>query len=102
MNGLLASELDIATDIPPDQFASIQKRADLEVVGGAVQNIRSLVFDQTDAILKDARVRRAMSLALDRKLIVQSLWEDRLPIPNRLPAAELRRRLHPRISLPCL
>ncbi|SFQ31383.1 peptide/nickel transport system substrate-binding protein [Bradyrhizobium sp. Ghvi] len=82
VNGLLANELDIATDIPPDQFAGIQKRPDLEVVGGAVQNIRSLVFDQTDPVLKDARVRRAMSLALDRKLIVQSLWEDRLPIPN--------------------
>ncbi|MCK1494787.1 oligopeptide ABC transporter substrate-binding protein [Bradyrhizobium sp. 180] len=82
VNGLLASELDIATDIPPDQFAGIQKRADLEIVGGAVQNIRSLALDQTDPILKDARVRRAMSLALDRKLIVQSLWENRVPIPN--------------------
>lgn len=45
MNGLLASELDIATDIPPDQFAGIQERADLEVAGGVVQNIRSLALD---------------------------------------------------------
>ncbi|WGS25979.1 ABC transporter substrate-binding protein [Bradyrhizobium sp. ISRA464] len=82
VNGLLASEVDIVTDIPPDQFDGIQKRTDLEVVGGAVQNIRSLVLDQTDPVLKDVRVRRAMSLALDRRLIVESLWENRLPIPN--------------------
>ncbi|WP_439410325.1 ABC transporter substrate-binding protein [Bradyrhizobium sp. DASA03030] len=82
VNGLLAGELDIITDIPPDQFEGIKKRADLEVVGGAVQNIRSLVLDQTDPVLKDVRVRRAISLALDRRLIVESLWENRLPIPN--------------------
>ncbi|MDA9523402.1 oligopeptide ABC transpoter oligopeptide-binding protein [Bradyrhizobium sp. CCBAU 11434] len=82
VNGLLAGELDIVTDIPPDQFEGIQKRADLEVVGGPVQNIRSLVLDQTDPVLKDVRVRRAISLALDRRLIVESLWENRLPIPN--------------------
>ncbi|WP_245319860.1 ABC transporter substrate-binding protein [Bradyrhizobium sp. LMTR 3] len=82
VNGLLAGELDLITDIPPDQFAGIHKRPDLEVLGGAVQNIRSLVLDQSDPVLKDARIRRAMSLALDRKLIVESLWENRLPIPN--------------------
>lgn len=82
VNGLLAGELDLVTDIPPDQFGGIQKHPDLEVAGGAVQNIRSLVLDQTDPVLKDARIRRAMSLALDRKLIVESLWENRLPIPN--------------------
>lgn len=82
VNGLLAGELDLVTDIPPDQFAGIQKRQDLEVVGGAVQNIRSLAIDQTDPVLKDVRIRRAMSLALDRKQIVESLWDNRLPIPN--------------------
>lgn len=81
-NGLLAGELDVVTDIPPDQFADVQKRPDLEIVGGPVQNIRTLVLDQSDPVLKTPRIRRAMSLALDRKLIVESLWENKLPIPN--------------------
>lgn len=82
VNGLLASELDLITDIPPDQFERIEKRADLQVSGGPVQNIRSLVLDQNDPVLKDVRIRRAMSLALDRKLLIESLWANRLPIPN--------------------
>jgi len=82
MNGLLAGELDLITDVPPDQFAAINKRSDLEVSGGPVQNIRSLVFDKTEPVLKNPLIRRAMSLAIDRKLLIESLWDNLLPIPN--------------------
>ncbi|MBZ9603003.1 ABC transporter substrate-binding protein [Phyllobacterium chamaecytisi] len=82
VNGLLAGELDLVTDIPPDQFADVRKRAELEITGGPVQNIRTLVLDKTDPILKDPRIRRAMSLAIDRKLLVETLWDNALPIPN--------------------
>lgn len=82
VNALKAGELDLVTDIPPDQFAEIKSAPDLEVAGGPVQNIRSIVFDTNDTILKDARIRRAMSLAIDRKLLVESLWDNVLPVPN--------------------
>jgi peptide/nickel transport system substrate-binding protein len=82
MNGLLAGELDIATDIPPDQFAEIRKRPELEVAGGAVQNVRFLAIDSETPGLTDPRARRALSLALDRKLFIESLWENRVPVPN--------------------
>lgn len=82
MNGLLAGELDLITDVPPDQFAGIQGRPDLEVAGGAVQNIRTLTVDKTDPVLADPRIRRALSLAIDRKLFVEALWDNRVPVPN--------------------
>lgn len=82
MNGLLAGELDIVTDIPPDQFTTIQGRQDLEVAGGAVQNVRYLGIDQQTPGLTDPRARRALSLALDRKLFVETLWDNRVPVPN--------------------
>lgn len=82
MNGLIAGELDIITDVPPDQFADIGKRATLEVVGASVQNIRELIIDTTDPVLKDTRVRRALSLAIDRKLFIEALWDNRVPVPN--------------------
>jgi peptide/nickel transport system substrate-binding protein len=80
--GLFAGDLHVVTDVPPDQFAVVARRPELAIVGGDVQNIRLLMFDCTDPVLRDARVRRAMSLALDRRLIVDSLWDGRISIPN--------------------
>ncbi|QRM32792.1 ABC transporter substrate-binding protein [Microvirga sp. VF16] len=82
MNALMAGEVDFATDISPDMFAEIEKHPQLEVAGGAVQNIRYLAVDKTSPVLAKVGIRRALSLALDRKAFVQALWQDRLPIPN--------------------
>ncbi|RAZ72911.1 ABC transporter substrate-binding protein [Mesorhizobium atlanticum] len=82
VNGLLAGELDIITDVPPDQFGDIAARPELEIAGGAVQNVRYLAIDQTAPIFKDPRLRRALSVAIDRKLFVEALWENRVPVPN--------------------
>jgi peptide/nickel transport system substrate-binding protein len=82
MNGLLAGEFDIITDVAPDRFAEIERRPNLEVAGGAVQNLRFLVIDATTPALRDPRVRRALSLALDRRLLIDALWAGRLPVPN--------------------
>ncbi|MFC7397919.1 ABC transporter substrate-binding protein [Chelatococcus sp. GCM10030263] len=82
MNALLAGEVDIITDVPPDQFPDIARHTDLEVSGGAVQNIRFLCIDQTAPIFRDPRLRRALSLAIDRKLFVEALWDNRVPVPN--------------------
>lgn len=82
INGLLAGDLDLITDVPPDQFSSISGRPDLHVVGGAIPNVRYLAIDTTDPVLRDVRIRRALSLAIDRVLITRSLWEGRVSVPN--------------------
>lgn len=82
MNALIAGEVDFITDIASDMFAEIEKNSGLEVAGGPVQNIRYLAIDKTGPVLGKVGVRRALSLALDRKALVQALWQDRLPIPN--------------------
>lgn len=82
MNALAAGEVDIITDISPDMFPQIENHPDLEVAGGTVANIRALVIDETDPVLGKVGVRRALSLAIDRKALVQALWGDRLTIPN--------------------
>lgn len=82
VNALMAREVDIITDLPPDQFTEVARRSELEVAGGAVQNIRFLAIDQTGPVLKDPRIRRALSLALDRKLFIEALWQNKVPVPN--------------------
>ncbi len=80
--GLETGRYQIITDLPPDQLDRIAARPELEVAGGAIANNRVLVFDQNHPVLRDARVRRALSLAIDRKLIVETLWGGRVGIPR--------------------
>ncbi len=80
--GLYAGDYDLVTDVPPDQFDEVRSHPGLAVVGGPIQNIRSLTIDTTAPVLSNVRVRRALSLAIDRKLIIDSLWHGLTEVPN--------------------
>jgi len=84
VNGLISGQYDFVTDIPPDQIKTIEASQKHEVVGGPVLNHRIVVFDKNHPQLQDARVRRALTLAIDRKLIVDTLWSGRTSIPQGL------------------
>ncbi len=81
VNGLLSGAYDFVTDVPPDQIKTIAGNAKFEVVGGPIMNHRILVFDKTFPALKDPRVRRAMTHAIDRKTITEALWDGRTTVP---------------------
>ena len=81
INGLLTGEYQFAADIPPDQIAAIEGHAGFEVQGGTIPNIRMTVFDMHYPALQDPKVRLAMAYAIDRKTIVDSLWDGRTVVP---------------------
>lgn len=81
LNALATGEADIITEVSPDQFSAIEQIAGCEVAGGPIQNIRVLVFDKHHPLLADVRVRQALSLAIDRHAIVDSLYGGRTTIP---------------------
>ncbi|MCX7384599.1 MAG: ABC transporter substrate-binding protein [Alphaproteobacteria bacterium] len=81
VNGLLAGEFQFACDIPPDQIRDIEKNPAFEVQGGTIPNHRITAFDKNHPPLRDPRVRLAMAHAIDRKSIVESLWEGRTRVP---------------------
>jgi len=80
--GLLAGDYDMITEINPDQFKSIEKNPDCEIAGGPVRITRILTYDEHNKILADPRVRRALSLAIDRQLIVDSLFGGKTAVPQ--------------------
>jgi peptide/nickel transport system substrate-binding protein len=84
INGLLSGEYQFACDIPPDQIAGIERNRAFEVQGGTILNHRLIVFDKNFPALRDARVRRAMTHAIDRGAIVESLWAGRTVVPRGL------------------
>jgi len=84
VNGLRAGDFDFACDMPPDQIATVEASPRLEVVGGPIMNIRLTIFDKHHPTLKDPRVRRAMTHAVDRQAIVDALWNGRTKVPKGL------------------
>ncbi|MFZ4406952.1 MAG: ABC transporter substrate-binding protein [Paracraurococcus sp.] len=80
--GLQSGEYDFACDIPPDQITEIERSRALEVQGGLIANHRFIAFDKGHAQLADPRIRRALSLSIDRGAIVDSLWAGRTEVPR--------------------
>ncbi|MGD2273025.1 MAG: ABC transporter substrate-binding protein [Desulfobacterales bacterium] len=80
--GLKTGEYHIITEIPPDQLESIDKAKGCSTVGGPIPNIRTVQFDETNNLLKSPELRQAMIMAIDRQLIVDSLYHGRTSVPN--------------------
>ncbi|GIX11832.1 ABC transporter substrate-binding protein [Elioraea sp.] len=82
--GLLSGEYQFACDIPPDQIGEIERNARFEVQGAPILNHRIICFDKNHAQLADPRIRRALTHAIDRQAIVESLWAGRTVVPKGL------------------
>jgi peptide/nickel transport system substrate-binding protein len=80
--GLASRDFDLIGDVPADQFAPVQNDPELEIVGGPIASIRVIKFDTRNEALKDARVRQALGLAIDRQAIVNALWGGLVSVPN--------------------
>ncbi|USQ70474.1 ABC transporter substrate-binding protein [Roseomonas mucosa] len=79
---LLAGDIDLATNIPPDQVEELQGRSGIDLRSVVLANVHVLVFDQRGAGLSDKRVRQALGLAIDRELLVKTLWNGAALVPH--------------------
>lgn len=80
--GLKTGEYQIATELTPDQFDLLQRDAGTRIAGGPIRNIRVIVFDENHPQLKNPKIRQALSLAIDRQLIVDALYAGHTAVPN--------------------
>lgn len=70
---LQAGRIDIATPIPVNLVQTIQETKDLKVVSVPGPTVNALRFNTRDGITKDADVRKALILAVDREAIVKTI-----------------------------
>jgi peptide/nickel transport system substrate-binding protein len=80
--GLVSGEFDIITNMPPDQIDMLNGYGNIEARSVVLANAHLLIYDLRGPAMGDKRVRQALSYAIDRKLLVDSLWNGRAVIPN--------------------
>lgn len=80
--GLVAGDYDMSVDIPSDQWDIVRNYDNLVLKTIPIENSHVLVFNTSDPVLGDKNLRHAMSLAIDRKALIDALWKGQTYTPN--------------------
>jgi peptide/nickel transport system substrate-binding protein len=79
---LLKGEVDIITQLPPDQAERVIGNASTRVVGALYAGLYVLAVNSKRPPLDNPLVKQALSLAIDRPAIVKELWRGRGIVPS--------------------
>src|SRR5713226_2670818 len=79
---LLKGEVDIITQLPPDQAERVTGNASTRVTGALYAGLYVLGVNSKRPPLDNPLVKQALSLAIDRESIVKELWRGRGVVPN--------------------
>jgi peptide/nickel transport system substrate-binding protein len=79
---LLKGEVDIITQLPPDQSDRVTGNASTRVVGALYAGLYVLGVNSKRPPLDNPLVKQALSLAIDREAIVKELWRGRGIVPS--------------------
>src|SRR5881296_653485 len=79
---LLKGEVDVITQLPPDQGERITGNPSTRVVGALYAGLYVLAVNSKRPPLDNPLVKQALSLAIDRNAIVKELWRGRGIVPS--------------------
>src|SRR5438105_1388262 len=79
---LLKGEVDIITQLPPDQAERITGNASTRVTGALYAGLYVLGVNSKRPPLDNPLVKQALSHAIDREAIVKELWRGRGVVPS--------------------
>jgi len=74
VTALLNGEVQIITNIPPDQLPVLEGADNAEVRQIPLANMHVLRYNTNHPVLADKKLRQAMNLAIDRQLLIDTLW----------------------------
>lgn len=66
----------VINGLPADTVYAMRRDSNLQIDSGPGTTLNYLIFNTRDSILRDARVRTAIALAINRPLIIHSLYRD--------------------------
>jgi peptide/nickel transport system substrate-binding protein len=77
VTSLLNGETQMITNVPPDQVRTLQGGATVDIRDTPLVSLHVLRYNANDPVLKDVRIRQAMNLAIDRRLLIDTLWNGK-------------------------
>ncbi|MBV7396918.1 ABC transporter substrate-binding protein [Mameliella sediminis] len=80
--GLISGEYDFACALSPDDIALLDRYDNVDARGATIENTHLIVHNQVDNILADKRIRKAMSLCVDRDALNTALWKGMAGVTN--------------------
>lgn len=82
ITALKNGEVDLITNVPPDQLSVLEGDKAIRVEGMVTPLFHVVIFNTQNPRMADARIRRALSLAIDRKTLNEALWQGRAVVPT--------------------
>jgi peptide/nickel transport system substrate-binding protein len=79
---LQAGEVDFITTVSPDLVDQLDAADGLRVDTVSVYNFMLIYFNTTTGVTANPEIRRALSLAIDREAIAETLWGGRVRAMN--------------------
>ncbi|MFF0923652.1 MULTISPECIES: ABC transporter substrate-binding protein [Rhizobium] len=79
---LINHECDLIVQVDPDQLSTISSYEYLKTEESVIENLQVIWFVGTEPYVKDKRIRQALSLSIDRNLLVQALWSGKTTVPT--------------------
>jgi peptide/nickel transport system substrate-binding protein len=79
---LLKGEVDIITQLPPDQGDRVNSNPTTRVTGALYGGLYVLAVNSKNKPLDNPLVKQALALGIDRDLIVKELWRGRGIVPS--------------------
>ena len=82
ITALANGEVDVITNVPPDQLATIEGNPALKVEGAVTPLFHVIFFNTTNPKMANPKLRQALSLAVDRDLLNEALWLGKAVVPS--------------------
>lgn len=81
ITGLKSGEFDLVTNVPPDQLALIAGDPKLKVEGMVTPLFHVVIFN-TKHPKMTAKLRQALAMSIDRKMLNEALWLGKATVPD--------------------
>jgi len=82
MAALKNGEVDLITNLPPDQIQVIASDPNLKVESMVTPLFHVMFYNTVNPSMADKRLRQALSYAIDRKTLNDALWLGRAVVPS--------------------
>ena len=82
ITALKTGEVDLITNVPPDQISLIESDPDLKVEGYVTPLFHVLIYNVNHEKMDDPAFRRALNHAVDRNALNEALWLGNAVVPS--------------------